>query len=248
MIDALGRPGRVLLLGGTSEIGLAVLAALPLSHDTEVVLAGRDPTRMRSAAGHLPARLRTLYYDVTQPDTHAAVVEEACQGGDLDIVICAAGVLIPRPELDVDGAEAARLVDTNFSGHVSTLLDVTRHLRVQGHGTIVVLSSIAAVRPRQATLVYGAAKAGLDAFATALDDALRGTGIRVLIVRPGFVVGRMTQGLPAAPFATTPAKVGVAVASGLASGEHVVWVPKGLGLLALVIRLVPRRLWRGIRR
>lgn len=247
MIDALGRPGRVLLLGGTSEIGLAVLAALPLSQDAEVVLAGRDPARMLSAAGHLPARLRTLVYEAVDYGSHAAVVDEACQGGDLDLVICAAGVLVPRPELDVEGADAARLVDTNFAGHVSTLLEVTRHLRAQGHGTIVVLSSFAAVRPRQATLVYGAAKAGLDAFALALDDALRGTGVRVLVVRPGFVVGRMTEGLPAAPFATTPEKVGAAVASGLASGAHMVWVPKGLGLLALLIRLAPRRIWRGVR-
>jgi len=247
MIDATGRPGRVLLLGGTSEIGLAVLEAMALGPDTEVVLAGRDPVAMRRAAAHLSARVRTVGYDATRPATHRALVAEAAARGDLDVVVSAAGLLMSRPEVDLDGVQAAHLVDTNLTGHVSVLLEVAHHLRRQGHGTIVVLSSVAAVRPRRTTLVYGAAKAGLDAFAHGLADALAGTGVRVLVVRPGFVRGRMTEGLTPAPWSTTPRQVGEATAAALARSDRhgeVVWVPRGLAVVALAMRLAPRGVWR----
>jgi len=140
------------------------------------------------------------------------------------------------------------MIETNFTGHVSTLLAVAARMRAQGRGTIVVLSSVAAVRPRKANPVYGSAKAGLDAFARGLADLLHGTGVRVLLVRPGFVTGRMTAGMPPAPLATTPEAVGKATAAALRRGQATVWVPPALAGLALVLKLVPRPLWRRISR
>ena len=140
------------------------------------------------------------------------------------------------------------MIETNFTGHVSTLLAVASRMRAQGRGTIVVLSSVAAVRPRKANPVYGSAKAGLDAFARGLADLLHGTGVRVLLVRPGFVTGRMTAGMPPAPLATTPEAVGKATAAALRRGQATVWVPPSLAGLALALRLVPRPLWRRISR
>jgi hypothetical protein len=70
----------------------------------------------------------------------------------------------------------------------------------------------------------------------------------VLLVRPGFVIGRMTEGMKAAPLATTPEKVGAAVASALShqarSGSSVIWVPAALAGLAAVMKLIPRPVWR----
>jgi decaprenylphospho-beta-D-erythro-pentofuranosid-2-ulose 2-reductase len=119
-------------------------------------------------------------------------------------------------------------------------------MRAQGHGTIVVLSSIAAVRPRKANFVYGAAKSGLDAFGRGLADSLHGTGVDVLLVRPGFVIGRMTAGMTPAPLATTPAAVGAAVAARLrgTSPGGQVWVPATLAPVASAFRMLPRPLWR----
>ncbi len=239
---------RVLLLGGASEIGQEILAALGLPREAEVILAGRDEERMVAAAGSLPCRVRTLCYDAVAVDTHQAVVDKAFAAGPVDLVIAAAGILAAQATLDQDPLRAARLVETNFTGHVTTLLGAAARLRSQGHGTIVVLSSVAAIRPRRFNYVYGAAKAGLDAFARGLADALHGTGVRVLLVRPGFVTGRMTRDMPPAPLPTTPGRVGQAVASGLAGRAAVVWVPRRLGVLAAVLRLVPRPVWRRLRR
>jgi decaprenylphospho-beta-D-erythro-pentofuranosid-2-ulose 2-reductase len=243
-----GGYGRVLLFGGASEIGQQILAALRLPPDAEVVLAGRDEQRMAAAAAPLSCRIRTLHYDAAALDTHQAVLDKAFAFGAVDLVISAAGILAGQDVLDNDPLQAGLLVETNFTGHVTTLLGVAARLRAQGHGTIVVLSSVAAVRPRRVNFVYGAAKAGLDAFGRGLTDSLHGSGVRVLLVRPGFVIGRMTQGLTPAPLSTTPPAVGRAVAAALAGRADVVWVPSQLGVLAVALRLVPRPIWRRLRR
>ncbi|PEN14697.1 hypothetical protein CRM92_10550, partial [Rothia dentocariosa] len=138
-----------------------------------------------------------------------------CAGGVPDLIIAATGILIPQERAEQDVRLAATMIETNFTGHVTALLAFGEAMRRRGSGTIVVLSSIAAVRPRKFNSVYGATKAALDAFARGYADSLHGTGVRALLVRPGFVKGRMTEGMHAAPLATTPEKVGAAEAGGL---------------------------------
>jgi decaprenylphospho-beta-D-erythro-pentofuranosid-2-ulose 2-reductase len=243
-----GYQPRVLLLGGTSEIGLAILAALRLPESAEVILAGRDEQRLTAAGKELPGQLRTVRYDALDTGSHQGMVDGVFDEGRVDLVVSAAGVLIPQDDVERDVRRAAAMIETNFTGHVSTLLAVAARMRAQGHGTIVVLSSVAAVRPRRFNLVYGAAKAGLDAFARGLADRLHGTGVRVLLVRPGFVAGRMTAGMRPAPLATTPQAVGSATAAALRRGRATVWVPSSLAGFALALRLIPRPLWRRISR
>ena len=250
---------RILLIGGTSEIGLAILSALRLPAGTEVVLAGRDVQRTESAAktllsGAPGVRLSVVRYDGLDVAGHQAFVDEVCSAGVPDLVIAAAGVLIPQSVVAGDVPQAATMITTNFTGHVTTLLALAGPMRARGSGTIVVLSSVAAIRPRKFNSVYGAAKAGLDAFARGLADELHGTGVGVLLVRPGFVTGRMTEGMAPAPLATTPARVGAAVAAALdpatlrAKRSGVVWVPAPLVGLATAMRLVPRPIWRTLER
>jgi decaprenylphospho-beta-D-erythro-pentofuranosid-2-ulose 2-reductase len=243
-----GLVSRVLLLGGTSEIGLAILASLDLPASAEVILAGRDEERLATAGKALSCRVRTVPYDATLTRCHQALIDDIFAAGPLDLVISAAGILVPQTDLEHDVQRAATMVDANFTGHVTTLLAVAAGLRAQGHGTIVVLSSVAAVRPRKANFVYGATKAALDAFARGLADSLHGSGIRVVLVRPGFVTGRMTAGMPPAPLATTPAKVGTATAAALRGGKPSVWVPAPLAGLAVLLRLIPRPAWRRVSR
>jgi decaprenylphospho-beta-D-erythro-pentofuranosid-2-ulose 2-reductase len=239
---------RILLLGGTSEIGLAILAALAAPAGTEVILAGRDEQRLAAAGKQLPYQVTTMPYDAVETGGHQAFADAVFAGGPLDMVISAAGVLIPQPEVERDVRRAAEMIETNFTGHVTSLLAIAERMRAQGRGTIVVLSSVAAVRPRRANFVYGAAKAGLDAFARGLADSLHGTGVRVVLVRPGFVTGRMTAGMSPAPLSSTPEQVGAATAAALRGGKASVWVPAPLAGLAVALRAVPRPLWRRVSR
>jgi len=235
---------RVLLLGGTSEIGLAILSALNLAPDAEVILAGRDEQRLEAAGKTLNRPVAVARYDAVDTDGHQAFADQICAGGVPDLVIAATGILIPQEDAERDIRRAAAMIETNFTGHVTALLAFGEYMRRRGSGTIVVLSSVAAIRPRKFNAVYGAAKAGLDAFARGFADELHGTGVRLLLVRPGFVTGRMTEGMAPAPMATTPEAVGAAVAAALRGKKSTVWVPGALAGLASAMRLVPRPVWR----
>jgi decaprenylphospho-beta-D-erythro-pentofuranosid-2-ulose 2-reductase len=139
------------------------------------------------------------------------------------------------------------MVTVNFTWPAAAMSAAATRLRAQGHGTIVVLSSVAGVRVRRANFLYGSAKAGLDAYAQGLADSLRGSGILVHIVRPGFVMTKMTTGRAAAPFAVEPDVVAAAVVQGIERGQRVIWTPTILRVLFLFLRLLPHSVWRRLR-
>jgi decaprenylphospho-beta-D-erythro-pentofuranosid-2-ulose 2-reductase len=108
----------------------------------------------------------------------------------------------------------------------------------------VVLSSVAGERARRSNFIYGSSKAGLDAFAQGLGDALHGTGVHVMVVRPGFVRTKMTAGRAEGPMATTPEAVATAIEVGLRRRSETVWVPGALRLVMAALRHVPRAVFR----
>jgi decaprenylphospho-beta-D-erythro-pentofuranosid-2-ulose 2-reductase len=250
MRDGLGRAQHVLLLGGSSEIGLAAVRAMRLPEGSRVVLAGRDKAALEAAASGFRPGVETSVevFDALEPQSAVEVVDRAFAHSDVDVVIPAFGLLGDQAAFESNPGSAAELFTVNATTQVVVLLAVAAQLRRQGHGTVVALSSVAAVRPRRANFVYGASKSALDAAATGLADALVGSGARVLIVRPGFVIGRMTAGMRPAPLSTTPEVVGRAVADALRDRRSVVWVPSRLRVLATAMRLVPRPMWRRLRR
>ncbi|MBO3744968.1 decaprenylphospho-beta-D-erythro-pentofuranosid-2-ulose 2-reductase [Streptosporangiaceae bacterium NEAU-GS5] len=250
MRNALGSVDTVLLLGGRSEIGLAIVERLVRQGASRVVLAARGGHGLDEAIARLkPAEVHVAEFDAAAPETHPALIDEAvARLGDLDVVIPAFGVLGSQRIYDADPVAAARDVAVNFGGHVSAGLAAAGRLREQGHGTLVVLSSVAGVRVRKANFVYGSAKAGLDGFAQGLGDALHGSGARVMVVRPGFVIGRMTEGMTPAPLSSTVDEVADAVMAGLATGRTTVWVPGRLRTAFAVMRVLPRAIWRRLPR
>jgi decaprenylphospho-beta-D-erythro-pentofuranosid-2-ulose 2-reductase len=92
--------------------------------------------------------------------------------------------------------------------------------------------------------VYGGAKAGLDGFCQGLGDALSGSGVELMIVRPGFVRTKMTAARTPAPFAASAEQVAASVVRGLEQGAEIVWVPKVLAVVFAGLRCLPRRVWR----
>ena len=249
MIDALGNPQSVLILGGTSDIALATAEEMIARRTRTVVLAGRHPAALDSAAEHLRSlgatTVETERFDALQPGEHAALVDRVFdRHGDIDVVLVAFGVLGDQQLAERCNDEALRVGATNYLGAVTVCLPAARRLRLQGHGVLVVLSSVAGERPRRSNFVYGSSKAGLDALAQGLGDALHGSGARVLTVRPGFVRSSMTAGLEAAPLATTPQAVASAIVAALARGDELVHVPRALRWVFAAIRHLPRSAFR----
>jgi decaprenylphospho-beta-D-erythro-pentofuranosid-2-ulose 2-reductase len=252
-MSASGAGGRrVLVLGGNSEIAMATVRALQAQSPREVALLGRDAAALSAAADELDVagctRALTFELDALELERHEEVLDQAFRElGGADIVILAMGVLGERGPLTADLGAARTVLQVNLLGAGSLLMGAARRLRDASGGTIVVLSSVAAERPRRANAVYGASKAGLDSLAQALGDELHDQGVRVLVVRPGYVKTKMTHGLAPAPLATTPDAVAAVVLAGLDGRAHTVWAPRPLRWVMLAMKLIPRSLFRRIK-
>ena len=248
MQNSFGEPQTVLLLGGTSDIGLAIVRRLVTPTLQKVVLACRNPDDATASVAELGAggvAVSALAFDATDSAGHAAFVDDVVERvGDLDVVVMAFGVLGEQADFDDDPAAAADAVSVNYTGSISVGLAVAKQLRRQGHGQLVVLSSVAGERVRASNFVYGSSKAGLDGFAQGLGDSLVGSGASVLVVRPGFVHSSMTDGMKPAPFASTPEAVADIVVKGLRSGRRTVWAPGILRYVFMIFRHLPGPIFR----
>ncbi|NAS27078.1 decaprenylphospho-beta-D-erythro-pentofuranosid-2-ulose 2-reductase [Herbidospora sp. NEAU-GS84] len=246
-MDGLRRPQSMVLLGGTSELGLAIARRYLAMGPLRVVLAGRPSRLLEEAAADLAAagaQVEIVPFDAAEPATHEAALGACFAGGDVDLAVVAFGLLPDQDTALRDPALAVRTASVNYTGAVSAGVLLAREMTVQGHGVIVVLSSVAGERPRPANFLYGSAKAGLTAFTRGLAGHLGGTGVRVLLVRAGFVHTRMTAGLSVPPLATTPDAVAEAVVDAVWRGSGDVWVPRAARPVALLLRLLPHAVLR----
>ncbi|RST14876.1 decaprenylphospho-beta-D-erythro-pentofuranosid-2-ulose 2-reductase [Streptomyces sp. WAC05374] len=249
MKDAFGAPQSLLVLGGTSEIALATARRLIARRTRTVWLAGRPSPALDAAAaslGQLRAGVvvRTVPFDALDPASHEEALGKVFAEGDIDVVLLAFGVLGDQAHDEAAPLAAVQVAQTNYTGAVSAGLTCGNALQTQGHGSLVVLSSVAGERARRANFIYGSSKAGLDAFAQGLGDALHGTGVHVMVVRPGFVRTRMTAGLADPPLATTPEAVAHAIELGLWRRSETVWVPGALRVVMSALRHLPRPVFR----
>jgi decaprenylphospho-beta-D-erythro-pentofuranosid-2-ulose 2-reductase len=247
MMDALGTPQTLLLLGGTSDIALAIAERYLSQRPMRVVLAGRPSPRLDEAAKRLTdrgAQIDTVDFDAADTESHQAVLDGVFATGDVDIAVVAFGLLGDQQTAEDDPRAAVEVAQVNYVGAVSAGVALAKAMRRQGHGAIVALSSVAGERARRSNFIYGSSKAGMDAFYSGLADALVGSGVKVVVVRPGQVRTKMTVHLADAPLTTTPEAVAAAVVSAVRRGRHTVWVPGKMRYVGTVLRHLPRPVFR----
>lgn len=239
----------VIVLGGGSDLGIAIAAEFVARGAEAVVLAGRNPEVMREQAleAGIGVRIETVVFDARQTESHVGAVEEAFTlAGDVQAVVLAFGVPGDNQSYEANPALAAGAAVANFAGAVSASLAAVRALaRQRQAGTLIVLSSIAAVRPQPSNYVYGATKAGLDFFARGLAASVKRRGVRILVVRPGIVEGTLTQepqtsgGIRGRLFRTSPCRVARDVSEAVQRRQTVVWSPGILRWMNLPLRFAP---------
>ncbi|MFE7547627.1 SDR family NAD(P)-dependent oxidoreductase [Streptomyces gardneri] len=250
MKDAFGTPQSLLVLGGTSAIGLATARRMIARGVRTVWLAGRPSPALTAAADSLRALgtdVHTVPFDALDTESHEERLGKIFTEGPVDVVLLAFGVLGDQAHDEADPVAAVRVAQTNYTGAVSAGLVCAGALQAQGHGSLVVLSSVAGERARRADFIYGSSKAGLDVFAQGLGDALHGTGAHVMVVRPGSVRSAAAPGRSGprrSGFATTPEAVATAIELGLRRRSETVWVPGALRMAMSAVRHLPRPLFR----
>ncbi|MEO8749940.1 MAG: decaprenylphospho-beta-D-erythro-pentofuranosid-2-ulose 2-reductase [Allobranchiibius sp.] len=248
MKDAVQNVQRVVIIGGTSAIAVATVERwLARRPGLEVVLAARDSDTRRATAEQLRVQGALVVeqdLELTGDGARQQIEAALNTGGDVDVVLVAAGVLGDQETAWQDVDAALRMVDVNVRGAVLAGVLAADRLRAQGRGALVLLSSVAGERVRRSNFAYGASKAGADSFYLGLGEAVRSDGVHVMVVRPGFVRSPMTAGLQEAPLSQDPSQVAHAILAGLASGQRIVWVPGAMRWVMSAMRHLPYAAFR----
>ena len=249
MNDPFGIPESVLILGATSEIAADMAVTLADSGSRRFVLAARSVEKLDDLAKRLADKgvesVELVPFDATDLDSHAALVEKLfANQGPVDLALVAFGLL--DTHVEDGGVSAVDVATVNYVGAVSVMEPLAAKMVGQGHGVIAVLSSVAAERPRGSNRLYASAKAGLDSYSRGLGDSLADKGVRVLVIRPGFVHTKMTEGLDPAPLSVHPPAVSDALMKGLTGKRNIVWAPPPVRILMSVLRHLPTGVHRRV--
>ena len=249
VLDAVGNPQTILLLGGTSEIGLAICARYLQNAHARILLAAMpdDPGRDAAVAQMKAAGARSVElidFEATDTDSHPKMIEAAFANGDVDVAVVAFGVLGDAEELWQNQHKAVLAAEINYTAAVSVGVLLGEKMRAQGFGQIIAMSTVAGERVRRSNFVYGSTKAGLDGFYLGLSEALREYGVRVLVIRPGQVRTRMSAHIKEAPLTVDKEYVANLAVTASAKGKELVWAPAAFRYVMMVLRHVPRSIFR----
>jgi decaprenylphospho-beta-D-erythro-pentofuranosid-2-ulose 2-reductase len=249
VLDAVGNPQSILLLGGTSEIGLAICERYLQNAHARILLAAMpdDPGRDAAVAQMKAAGARSVElidFEATDTDSHPKMIDEAFAGGDVDVAIVAFGLLGDAEELWQNQRKAVQIAEINYTAAVSVGVLLGEKMRAQGFGQIIAMSSAAGERVRRSNFVYGSTKAGLDGFYLGLGEALKPSGVRVLVIRPGQVRTRMSAHIKEAPLTVDKEYVANLAVTASAKGKELVWAPGAFRYVMMVLRHIPRPIFR----
>ncbi|AFT98122.1 decaprenylphospho-beta-D-erythro-pentofuranosid-2-ulose 2-reductase [Nocardia brasiliensis] len=249
MINAVGNPQAILLLGGTSEIGLAICAEYLKKGPARIILAAlpNDPLRedavaQMKAAGASSVEL--IDFDALDTDGHPKVIDAAWDGGDVDIAIVAFALDGDPEELWQNQRKAVQVAGINYTASVSVGVLVGEKMKAQGFGRIIAMSSVAGERVRRTNFVYGSTKAGLDGFYLGLGEALRPHGPRVLVIRPGMVRTKFSAHVKEAPLTVDKEVIAELAVSAAQKGRELIWAPGTWRYVMMILRHIPRPIFR----
>ncbi|MDW5609622.1 MULTISPECIES: decaprenylphospho-beta-D-erythro-pentofuranosid-2-ulose 2-reductase [Mycolicibacterium] len=255
VFDATGNPQTILLLGGTSEIALAIAERYLRNARARIVLAdlpdhpGKDAAveQMRAAGAKA---VDWIDFDALDTDNHPKVIDTAWRDGDVDVAVVAFGLLGDAEELWQNQRKAVQIAGINYTAAVSVGVLLGEKMRAQGSGRIIAMSSAAGERVRRSNFVYGSTKAGLDGFYLGLGEALREFGVRVLVIRPGQVRTTTTMehwkatGAKEAPFTVDKEDVAELAVTASNKGKDLIWAPGAFRFVMMVLRHIPRPIFR----
>lgn len=234
---------NILIFGATS--GIAQGAARHWAERGErLYLVARDAAKLETVAADLRARgakeVFTGLADLDRVEGHAALLAEAVRKLDtIDTVLLAQGVLGKQTEGERDFAATQRVIHTNFVAPVSLLTLLANLFEAQKRGTIAVISSVAGERGRAGSYIYGSTKAGLTHFLSGMRGRLRGSGVKVVTIKPGWVDTPMIAHMKRSPLWASPASVGRGIVKAVDRGCREVYLPGFWRMILFIFRSLP---------
>ncbi|MFL6305951.1 MAG: SDR family oxidoreductase [Candidatus Sulfotelmatobacter sp.] len=242
-------PQRILVLGATSAIAMAIMRQL-ITPSAHFFLVARSKEKLTAVAQDLlvrgALRVDMVVSDLDDIQDHPQMLSVATsQLGTIDLALLAHGVLGDQAAAEREYSAAEPILVTNFLSAISLLTWLANYCESQGKGTLAVISSVAGDRGRKSNYVYGASKAGLDAFLSGLRNRIDRSGVQVLTIKPGFVATPMTAHIPKNRLFATPEQVSIGILKAVRRRSDVVYVPWFWRPIMAIIKAVPERIFKG---
>ncbi len=241
-------PSGILALGATSAIAEATLR-LFAAREARFYLVARNPDKLAAVAADLKTRgasaVATHVMDLDETAAHPAMLEAAAGSlGTIELALLAHGVLGDQQQAEKSYFAAEAILGTNFLAPVSLITWLANYFEASHQGTLAVISSVAGDRGRKSNYVYGASKGALSIFVDGVRNRIDRAGVHVLTIKPGFVATPMTAHLPQGPLFAQPSKVAAGIVRAIEKRKDVVYVPAFWAIIMLIIRMIPRRIFK----
>jgi short-subunit dehydrogenase len=236
---------RVVITGASSGIGRALAAEYARRGATLGLIARREQALQELAAG---LKVQTALYplDVRDAPGLARAGKDFCaRFGSPDVVIASAGVSAgTSTERSEDRAVFQEILDVNIMGVVNTFAPFLPALRAAGSGTLVGIASVAGFRGIPGSGAYSASKAAAIAYLESLRVELRGSGISVVTISPGYIDTPMTRGNPYPMPFMIPAHVAARrMVRAIARRRRHVVIPWQMAIVGAMLKILPRALY-----
>lgn len=241
-------PTTVLALGATSAIAEATLRLLA-ERGARFYLVARNPDKLYAMAADLHTRgasgVATHAMDLDDTGAHPAMLAAAAQSlGTIELALLAHGVLGDQENAQASYTEAEAILRTNFLSAVSLITWLANYFETTKEGTLAVISSVAGDRGRKSNYVYGSSKGALSIFVDGVRNRIDRTGVQVLTIKPGFVATPMTAHLAQGPLFAKPVQVARGIVRAIEKRRDVVYLPAFWRGIMLVVRMIPRRIFK----
>ena len=241
-------PTNILALGATSAIAEATLR-LFAARGARLFLVARNADKLNAVAADLRTRgassVATHVMDLDDTAAHPDMLAAAADNlGTIELALLAHGILGDQQQAEVSYSVTETILGTNFMAPVSLITWLANYFEASHQGTLAVISSVAGDRGRKSNYVYGASKGALNIFVDGVRNRIDRAGVHVLTIKPGFVATPMTAHLPQNALFAQPSKVAAGILSAIQKRKDVVYVPAFWAVIMLILRLIPRRIFK----
>jgi NAD(P)-dependent dehydrogenase (short-subunit alcohol dehydrogenase family) len=235
--------GKVAVVtGGARGIGRALAGAL-VAEGARVAIADLDGAAAEAAARELGGATLGLVLDVTDGAGFTAALDDVERRlGPLDVLVNNAGIMPVAPLEQEDDASVTRQLEINLHAVIRGTQEAMRRMRPRGTGHIVNVASLAGRAGAPGIATYCATKHGVVGLSEAVRAELRGTGVEITVVMPGYAQTELAAGVPdlRGVRRVTPEEIADATIAALKSPRFDVFVPRGLRALLTFAAIVPR--------
>lgn len=236
---------KIVIVGATSAIAEHCARLWLQKQPVDLTLLGRDAQRIERVATDLKVRspkseIRIFQAGFLDPEAIKATVENIVQSGKVDVVLIAHGSLPEQADCQDDLTACREALDINGISPVLFAEAFAKQMAKANHGTIALIGSVAGDRGRKSNYVYGAAKGLVTRYAQGLQHRFAGTGVKVVLIKPGPTDTPMTAHLKGkgAKLASVES-VAKQIVEGVEAGKPVIYAPGKWCLIMMIIRHLP---------